>query len=132
MERLSQGQIIAAVAAAVLVVAEFLPWFGGGGQNENIWKGATLDEYLLITAIVAALPAVLAMSGAAEEFSFISAATFLLGVVGFILIVLWLTVDFDFPEGVDRKWGAFVALGAVAVVAYGGFRSMQDEVAAEL
>src|SRR5262249_23670207 len=76
MERLSQGQIIAAVAAVVLLVATFLPWVGAAGHNENLWKGTTLDEYLLITAIVAALPAVLAFAGAAEEFSFLSAATF--------------------------------------------------------
>ena len=131
MERLSQGQIIAAVAAVVLLVATFLPWVGAAGHNENVWKGTTLDEYLLITAIVAALPAVLAFAGAAEEFSFLSAATFLFGVVGVILVGLWLTVDFDFPSGVERKWGAFVGLIAVAAVAYGGFRAMQEEVAAE-
>jgi hypothetical protein len=79
--RLSQGQIVAAVGAAVLLVAMFLPWIGVSGpslpagiqvpsgvstsSSENIWKGSTLDVYLLITVIVAALPALLALTDSA-------------------------------------------------------------------
>jgi hypothetical protein len=145
--RLSQGQIIAAVGAVVLLVAMFLPWIGvsgpslpagipvpqgvsTGGTSENIWKGPTLDVYLLITAIVALLPALMALTDAAEEFSFVSAATFLLGVVGTILIIAWLTVDF--PDGADRKIGAFIGLAAAVAIAIGGFRAMQEEVAGEI
>jgi hypothetical protein len=101
-----------------------------GSSTENIWKGSTLDVYLLITVIVAALPALLAITDSAEEFSFVSAATFLLGVVGTILVIAWLTVDF--PDGPDRKYGAFIGLAAVIVVAIGGFRAMQEEVAGEI
>jgi hypothetical protein len=144
--RLSQGQIIAGVGAAVLLVAMFLPWIGVSGpslpagipvpsgvstsSSENIWKGPTLDIYLLITVIVAALPALLALTDASEEFSFVSAATFLLGVVAVILIACWLTVDF--PDGADRKYGAFIGLAAALAVAFGGFRAMQEEVAGEI
>jgi hypothetical protein len=146
MERLSQGQIIAAVAAVVLLVAEFLPWLGasgsatvtgpsgsisvGGSQNFNLWDGSTLDIYALIVAVVALTPAVLAFSGSAEEFSFMSAATFLLGVVGVILVIAFLTVDF--PDGASRKIGAWIGLVAMIAIAYGGFRAMQEEVAAEI
>jgi hypothetical protein len=149
MDRLSQGQIIAAVFAVVLLVASFLPWLGvgggsatvtipgggsvtagGGSQNFNLWDGSALDIYVLITAVVALLPAVLAFTGSAEEFSFMSAATFLLGVVGTILVIAFLTVDF--PDGADRKIGAFIGLVAMIAVAFGGFRAMQEEVAAEI
>jgi hypothetical protein len=146
-ERLSQGQVIAAVGAAALLVAMFLPWIGvggpelpsgvsvppgvsTGGTDENIWKGSTLDIYLLVTAIAALLPALLALTDSAEEFSFVSAATFLLGVVGAILVATWLTVDF--PDGAERKIGAFIGLGATIVIAFGGFRAMQEEVAGEI
>jgi hypothetical protein len=145
-ERLSLGQVIATVGAAALLVAMFLPWIGVGGPelpsgvsvppgastgtDENIWKGSTLDIYLLVTAIVALLPALLALTDSAEEFSFVSAATFLLGVVGVILVATWLTVDF--PDGAERKIGAFIALGATLVIAFGGFRAMQEEVAGEI
>src|SRR5215212_104928 len=137
--RLSQGQMIAAVGAAALLVAMFLPWIGVSGPSlptgvsvpsgvststsENLWKESTLDVYLLITVIVAALPALLAITGSAEEFSFVSAAAFLLGVVGAILVIAWLTVDF--PDGADRKVGAFIGLAAAIVIAVGGFRAMQ-------
>jgi hypothetical protein len=129
-DRLSQGQMIAAVGAVVLLVATFLPWIGAAGQTENIWKGPTLDIYLLITAVVALLPALLALTDSAEEFSFVSAATFLLGTVAVILVVAWLTVDF--PSGPDRKLGAFIGLAAAIAVAIGGFRAMQEEVAGEI
>jgi hypothetical protein len=144
MARLSQGQIIAAVGGIVLLVAMFLPWIGVSGPSlpsglpggvdtstsENVWKGSSLDIYLLITGVVALLPALLAVTGSAEEFSFFSAATLLLGVVAVILVIAFLTVDF--PDGADRKIGAFIGLGAAVVIAVGGFRAMQDEAAGEI
>ena len=145
--RLTQGQLIAAVGAIVLLVAMFLPWIGVSGPSlpsgipvpqglstgsttENVWKGSTLDVYLLITVIVAALPALLALTDSAEEFSFVSAAAFLLGVVGVILVAAFLTVDF--PDGADRTIGAFLGLAATIAIAVGGFRAMQEEVAGEI
>jgi hypothetical protein len=130
--RLSQGQMIAAFAGAVLLAAMFLPWIGAAGHNENVWKGSTLDIYLLITAVVALLPALLALTDAAEEFSFVSAATFLLGVVGVILIVAFLTVDFPDVAGLSSKFGCWLGLAAAVGISYGGFRSMQEEVAGEI
>jgi hypothetical protein len=144
MGRLSQGQMIVAVGAVALLVAMFLPWVGttgpslpsgisvpgGASTSENIWKGSSLDIYLLITGVVALLPALMAVTDSAEEFSFVSAATFLLGVVAVILLVAFLTIDF--PDGAERKIGAFVGLGAAVVIAIGGFRAMQEEVAGEI
>lgn len=147
--RLFQGQMLAAVSAVVLLVAMFLPWIGvdapvapqvpegipppgaaGEEETNNIWEGSSLDVYLLITAVVALLPALLAVSGSAEEFSFASAATFLLGAVGAILLVAYLTIDF--PDGAERKYGAFIALAACIAIAFGGFRALQEESAGEI
>ena len=144
MGRLSQGQVIAAVGGIALLVAMFLPWIGISGpslpaglpggvdtsSSENIWKGSSLDIYLLITGVVAILPALLALTDSAAEFSFVSAATLLLGTVAVILVIAFLTVDF--PDGADRKIGAYVGLGAAIVIAVGGFRAMQEEVAGEI
>jgi hypothetical protein len=144
MGRLSQGQVIAALGGIALLVAMFLPWIGISGpslpaglpggvdtsSSENIWKGSSLDIYLLITGVVALLPALLALTDSAAEFSFLSAATLLLGTVAVILVIAFLTVDF--PDGADRKIGAYVGLGAAIVIAVGGFRAMQDEVAGEI
>jgi hypothetical protein len=144
--RLSQGQLIAGIGAIVLLVAMFLPWIGTSGPSvpagiqlpsgvststsENVWKGSTLDIYLLITVFVAAMPVLLALTDSSDEFSFVSAATFLLGVVAVILIAAYLTVDF--PDGADRKIGAFIGLVAAVAIAFGGFRAMQEEVAGEI
>jgi hypothetical protein len=72
----------------------------------------------------------MAMTDSAEEFSFVSAATLVLGAVAAILVISWLT--FDFPDGADRKIGAFIGLGAAIVIAVGGFRAMQEEVVGEI
>jgi hypothetical protein len=150
--RLTQGQLFAAIGAVVLLVAMFLPWIGVSGPSlpsgvnlppgvsenlpgaastsDNVWKGSTLDIYLLITAVVALIPALLALTDSAEEFSFVSAATFLLGVVAVILVAAFLTVDF--PDGADRKIGAFIGLAAALAIVFGGFRAMQEEVAGEI
>jgi hypothetical protein len=144
MGRLSQGQMIAAVGGIALLVGMFLPWVGVSGSSlpsglpgavdtstsENIWKGSSLDIYLLITGVVALLPALMALTDSAEEFSFVSAATLLLGVVAVILIITFLTVDF--PDGADRKIGAFIGLGGAIVIAVGGFRAMQEEAVGEI
>ena len=74
--------------------------------------------------LVAIVPAVLVLTGSADEFSFASATTFILGVVGTILVISWLTIDF--PDGADRKIGAFLGLIAVIGVAVGGYRAMQE------
>src|SRR5262249_36386632 len=128
--RFAQGQMIAAVGAVVLLVAMFLPWIGAAGHNENVWKGSTLDIYLLITAVVALLPALMALTDSAEEFSFVSAATFLLGVIAVILILAFMTVDFP-PVG-TTKYGCWLGGLASIAIAFGGFRSMQEEVAGEI
>jgi hypothetical protein len=147
--RLSQGQMIAAIAGVALLVAMFLPWIGvsgpslpsgvtlppgvsgaAGDTSENVWKGSTVDIYLLITVLVAVVPALLALTDSSEEFSFVSAATFLLGAVAVILVAAWLTIDF--PDGAERKIGSFIGLAAAAAIAFGGFRAMQEEVAGEI
>ena len=139
MGRLSQGQMIAAVGGIALLVAIFLPWTGASSQSVpgvndslDLWKvpGSTLDIYLLITGVVALLPALMAVTDSAEEFSFVSAATLLLGAVAVILVISWLT--FDFPDGAERKIGAFIGLGAAIGIAVGGFRAMQEEVVGEI
>jgi hypothetical protein len=129
-DRLSPGQMISAVFGIALLVATFLPWAGAGGSDVKLWDGSTLDIYLAITGVVALVPGLFAMTDSAEEFSFVSATTFILGIVGTVLVIAFLTVDF--PDGAERKIGAWIGLVAVIGVAFGGFRSMQEEVAGEI
>src|SRR5690349_12615294 len=152
--RLSQGQVIAALGAAAVLVASFLDWVGSGGAGGgtitgpgggsvtvpsvsgpsfNAWQipGSVLDVFIVVAAVVALLPALLALTDASEEFSFVSAATFVLGVVGVLLVIAFLTVDFP-GHGAERKIGAWIGLAGFVVMAFGGFRAMQEEVAADI
>lgn len=143
--RLSQGQMIAAGSAVLLVISLFLAWVGisldvpegipgveavEDSSTATGWESQnTLDLYLLIVAGFALAPAVTRMMGSEDSLSFTpAAATFLLASIGTLLT---LYVMIDVPDGADRKIGLFLALIAVAGVAVGSYLSMQDEAAAE-
>jgi hypothetical protein len=134
--RLSQGQLVAAIAAIALFIISFLPWFGvsgavtvggttiGGSQNFSLWEIENpLDIYLLIVILVALVPAVLALMGDGADAPMASMATALLGGVGTLLILYQV---FDTPGITDRKIGLFLGLIACAGIAVGGYLSMQE------
>ena len=151
--RLSQGQLIAAGSAALLLLSLFLPWVGadvpdlpegtpGAAQIPSAadsaedaaeppgWESQnTLDIYLFILAGFALVPALMSLGGGADELPLVNnAATFLLGVIGTIMTVY---VLLDVPDGAERKIGLFLATLAVIGVTVGSYLSMQDEVGAE-
>jgi hypothetical protein len=114
LNRMGQGERIAAVGGLALFISLFLAWFG----DVSGWEGqTTTDLYLAITAAVAV--------GAAVGLGFafpgvtMNGATALLGAVATILM-LWLVL-FDWPDGIDRGIGVFIALVASAAIAYGGY-----------
>jgi hypothetical protein len=140
--RLSQGQLVAAVSAIALFIISFLPWFGapqvsgigpGGasvtvGGNFSLWEAENpLDIYLLIVILVALVPAGLALSGGGDA-PLAPFATTLLAGVGTLLILYQV---FDNPFDLDRKIGLFLGLIACAGIAVGGYLTMQDEVGGE-
>ena len=143
--RLSQGQLIAAGSAALLLLSLFLPWIGieapdlpegipdaalpeGVGGDQSGWESNnTLDIYLFIVAGFALVPALMSLAGGADELPLVNnAATFLLGVIGTIMTVY---VLLDVPDGFERKIGLYLATLAVIGVTVGSYLSMQDEVA---
>lgn len=140
--RLSQGQLVAAVSAIALFIISFLPWFGisggvvvqgvgavGGSENFSLWQAENpLDIYLLIVILVALVPAVLALLGGGGEAPLAPFATALLGGVGTLLILYQV---FDTPGDADRKVGLFLGLIACAGIAVGGYLSMQEDVGGE-
>ena len=116
VSRMSQGEQIAAVGGVALLISLFLAWFGdaSGWESNN-----TFDIYLLITAAVAIAAAVgigLPLAGVTMD-----GAAALLGGVATALL-LWLII-FDWPEGVDRGIGVFIALIASAAIFYGASRA---------
>jgi hypothetical protein len=139
--RLSQGQLVAAIAAIALFIISFLPWFGipnlttvggvqvGGGGNLNLWQAENpLDIYLLIVILVALVPAAMALLGDGADAPLAPVATALLAGVGTLLILYQL---FDTPGITDRKVGLFLGLIACGAVAVGGYLTMQEDAGGE-
>jgi hypothetical protein len=139
--RLSQGQLVAAIGAIALFIISFLPWFGvpsvttvggvqvGGGGNFNLWEAENpLDIYLLIVILVALVPAAMALLGDGADAPLAPIATALLGGVGTLLILYQV---FDTPGITDRKIGLFLGLIACGAVAVGGYLTMQEEAGGE-
>ena len=140
--RLSQGQLVAAVSAVALFIISFLPWFGisggvvvqgvgavGGSENFSLWEAENpLDIYLLIVILVALVPALLALAGGGGDAPLAPFATALLAGVGTLLILYQV---FDTPGDLDRKVGLFLGLIACAGIAVGGYLSMQEDVGGE-
>jgi hypothetical protein len=140
--RLSQGQLVAAVSAIALFIISFLPWFSiggaavtvagttiGGSVNRNLWEFENpLDIYLLIVILVALVPAVLALLGDGSDAPMASMATALLAGVGTLLIFYQL---FDHGDGASIKVGMILGLIACAGIAVGGYLSMQEDVGGE-
>ena len=140
--RLSQGQLIAAIAAIALFIISFLPWFSlggsvsvagttiGGSVNKNMWEFENpLDVYLLIVILVALAPAVLALLGGGADAPLAPIATALLAGVGTLLIFYQL---FDHgPSGVSIKIGLILGLIACGAITVGGWMQMQEDVRGE-
>ena len=139
--RLSQGQLVAALAAIALFIISFLPWFDisgavtvggttiGGSQNFNLWEAENpLDIYLLIVILVALVPAALGLLGDGGDAPMASMATTLLAGVGTLLILYQV---FDTPGDLGRKVGLFLGLIACAAIAVGGYLSTQEDVGRE-
>ncbi|HEX2360082.1 MAG TPA: hypothetical protein VHH72_09725 [Solirubrobacterales bacterium] len=148
--RLSQGRLIAGVAAVLLFILMFIPWFeipgveaqlpeevtssvdlsgtpGIESQSVNAWEAENpLDVYLLITILITLAGVALAATGRGGSATLmpLSAVTFLLGAIGTIQVLYQV---FDVPGDLTRKVGLFLGLIAVAGIAVGGYLSMSEE-----
>jgi hypothetical protein len=141
--KLGTGDIIAAAAGFVLLIALFLPWYGAeaefGGvsvsESANAWQTMSfIDILLFLVAVIAiAVPVARAMGSLPADVPgplLVLAA----GALG-VLLVLFRLVDIPAPDlpgvadgtfGFGRELGVFVALIAVAGIAYGGWRANME------
>lgn len=121
--KLSMGAKLALIGGAVLVVDLFLPWYGVFGLSINAFDAEILAWGGCLVAIAGAVVLLLSAMGKKEvaagsfkpqQFAFI------LGAVGFVMIVLrWLT------ENEFVKFGLYLGILASALVAYGAFTEMK-------
>jgi hypothetical protein len=145
LNRLTQGEKIAGISAILLFIFMFFDWYGvsisGGGETIDLGGGGnawdTLDfiPILLLVAVVATV-AVLFIEASDTDVDLPvhgAAIVTVLGVICFLLILFRIidTPTFASIGGVSAegsvKFGIFLALIAAAGMAFGGWRTMQEE-----
>jgi hypothetical protein len=138
--RLSQGQMIAAIAAIALFIISFLPWFslsglsvtGTGSKDFSMWEAENpLDIYLLLVMLVALVPAVLALTGGGADAPLAPMATALLAGIGTLMIFYQLFDHGFFHGSFSIKIGLILGLIACAGITIGGWLQMQEDVRGE-
>lgn len=147
LNKLSDGEKISGISAILLFIFMFFDWFsvevsGGSGafsvsasEGGSAWDALEYIPIVLVITIVAALAVVaLRMTDATYEPP-VPAGTVVtgLGIVSALLILYRIIVTPDvgsFPGvsvDVSPSFGIFLGLIAAAGIAYGGYRSMQEE-----
>ena len=148
--RLSTGEMIAAISGVVLLISMFLKWYsvsvsGGGGilgntslgvGSANAWESfGIIDLILFLCAITAIANAVLRAMARDVDLPWPTATIVAAaGALAFLLILFRLLVDpvdvGDVPGTVDvdvgRGLGLFLGLISAAGIAYGGWRAMSE------
>jgi len=134
--RLSQGAMIAAISGLVLFISLFFDWVGievtgVGSASQTGWESqSSLDIYMLIVSVIAVVPGVLALTGGGGDLPIANAENaLLLGAIAVIL--MFFTMFIGFPDGLDRKFGMWLALIASIGVAVGGYLAAQEEAVGE-
>jgi hypothetical protein len=112
----------------------FLAWFGfdtageelgiGGSFSINAWESFDFIDLVLLVTVVVTLGAVIAQAtDTVVDFPLPP----VIAVLGGLSTLLVLYRIIDPPGGLDREFGVFLGLIFSALVAYGGYRAMQEE-----
>jgi hypothetical protein len=145
LNRLTQGEKIAGVSAILLFIFMFFDWYGvsisGGGETIDLGGGGnawdTLDfiPILLLIAIIATV-AVVVIEATDNDVDLPVHGAAIITVVGIVATLLILFRIIDTPTfasigGVSAegsvRFGIFLSLIAAAGMAFGGWRTMQEE-----
>ncbi len=136
INRLSQGEKIAAGSAIALFIFMFFKWFGAGGEVDtalgsvgidasfNAWDSFDFIDLILLLTVVAAVGAAVVRATDTRVNFPLSTVVTLLGALS-TLLVLYRIIDP--PGSLDRKIGVFLGLIAAALVTYGAYLAMQEE-----
>lgn len=149
LRRLTDGQTIAAISSALLLVLTFCDWFGVESTSEslrvfsvgrNAWEALDYIPIVLLAAITAALTSEVLrlMSTQRRAAVWINAVVALLGAVATLLILFRIVSPPDFGAlatsfGIVKYEGTvqlpiFLALLAAAGISYGGYRALREGV----
>jgi hypothetical protein len=141
--RLRWGEIVAGVAAVVLLVSMFaLPWYGykgdlaplaarlGVSTSHDAWNSLSTTRWLMLLTILAALALVYlqATRPAPALPATLSLFVALLGGLTALVLIYRVLIDVPGPnDAIGRDIGGFVGLLASIVVACAGYRSLREE-----
>jgi hypothetical protein len=138
LNKLTQGQKIAAGSAIALFIVMFFKWYGVEGAGDfgdlSAWDAYDfIDLILLLTIVVAVGAAVLVATGTAINLPVSPGVlTTLLGGFSTLLILFRILAppDIDTPIGdidTTRSFWLFVGLILAGAITYGGWRTMEEE-----
>ena len=141
--RLRRGEIVAGIAALVLLLAMFvLPWYGYKGDlaplaarlgvktSHDAWNSLSTTRWLMLLTIAATLALVYLQATRPAP---ALAATFslfvtLLGWLTVLVLIYRVLINVPGPNDVvTRDAGGFVGLVASIVIAVAGYRSLRAE-----
>lgn len=142
VSRLRNGdRVVALGALALLLVTFFFKWFGvhvpalfsafvaanGTSTSANAWHSLDVIRWLLVLTILAAVVLVaLVGTGRRSQASLAALMVFGLGLLSTALVLYRVAISNPFAHA-EVKLGAWLGLGACALIAYGGYLAMSDE-----
>jgi hypothetical protein len=136
VNRLSQGEKIAAGSGVLLFIVMFFSWFGASGDIEalgqavgvdtsfNAWQSFDFIDLVLLVTVLAAVGAAAAKAADARIDFPLSAVVTGLGGLSTLLVLYRLI---DPPGDASRKFGVFLGLILAAALTYGAWLAMQEE-----
>ena len=137
VNRLSQGEKIAAGSAIALFIVMFFPWFGAPEAIEelagaagvdtgsaNAWDALELIRFVLLAAILVAVGAAFAKASESRVDFPLSTIVTVLGALSTLLLLYRIL---DPPDEASRKIGVFLGVVLAALLTYGGWLAMQEE-----
>jgi hypothetical protein len=143
VSRLRRGEVIAGIAAAVLLVVLLtLPWYGLGGRlgrtaaalgaSTSItgWQGLPTLRWLTLVTILTAL-ALTWFQGARRAPALpasLSVIVLVLSILTALGLIYRVLISVPGPDSLgEAKAGAYVGLAGAVVLVYGAFRSLREE-----
>ena len=131
MRRLRFGELLAGVAALVLLASTFLDWYTPRGRAEGLsaWSAFTVVDLLLALVIALGLAVlVLQVAGRGPALPVgVEVVTTTLALAA-TLLVLYRILDQPGPnDAIEVSAGAWLGLVAVAAVFYGAWHALHDE-----
>jgi hypothetical protein len=133
VKRLRAGELIAAVGGLALLASMFLPWYRGPktglSENLNAWEAFNFLWVALLLTIVVIMATGLVVLRMAQRSAELPVALNALTTGMGTLSVAWISFRIIDPIGdpdYERRIGLYVGLIAVVLVAYGGWRSIQE------